>query len=97
VIAAASLVPRLTERLAADLPELFTGPDPRGAVLTVAEVKGLEFDDVVLAEPADLLGESDRGASDIYVALTRATQRLVVVHADPLPPMLSAFEATISS
>jgi DNA helicase IV len=57
-------------------------------VLPVSGAKGLEFDAVVLVEPAEVLAESPRGANDVYVALTRATQRLTVVHAAPLPPML---------
>jgi UvrD-like helicase C-terminal domain len=57
-------------------------------VLPVSAAKGLEFDAVVVVEPAELLTESPRGRNDLYVALTRATQRLAVVHAEPLPPML---------
>ena len=57
-------------------------------VLPVSAAKGLEFDAVVLVEPAELLAESPRGRNDLYVALTRATQRLTVVHAAPLPPEL---------
>lgn len=57
-------------------------------VLTVAQAKGLEFDSVVVVDPAGILAESPRGASDLYVALTRATQRLGVVHTGDLPPML---------
>jgi DNA helicase IV len=60
------------------------------AVLTVAGVKGLEFDTVVLLEPAAILRESSRGANDLYVAVTRPTQRLRVLHAEPLPPGLDA-------
>jgi superfamily I DNA/RNA helicase len=59
---------------------------PRVSVLSVSEAKGLEFDSVVLVEPAEVLAASPRGANDLYVALTRATQRLHVVHAAPLPP-----------
>jgi DNA helicase IV len=57
-------------------------------VLPIAKAKGLEFDAVVLVEPAEVLAESPRGANDLYVALTRATQRLAVVHAEPLPEVL---------
>jgi DNA helicase IV len=57
-------------------------------VLPIAAAKGLEFDAVVLVEPAEVLAESPRGANDLYVALTRATQRLAVVHAGELPAML---------
>ena len=59
------------------------------SVLTVAAAKGLEFDAVVLVEPSDILDESPRGANDLYVALTRPTQRLHVVHARALPAGLA--------
>ncbi len=62
--------------------------DARIAVLTVAESKGLEFDSVVLVDPAGIVAESPRGIADLYVALTRATQRLGVVHSGDLPAML---------
>jgi superfamily I DNA/RNA helicase len=58
----------------------------RVAVLTVAQAKGLEFDGVVLLEPAAIAAGSERGGNDLYVAITRATQRLHVLHAAPLPP-----------
>ena len=57
-------------------------------VLPVSAAKGLEFDAVVLVDPAELVAESPRGLNDLYVALTRATQRLTVVHRAPLPPVL---------
>ncbi|MFE3796770.1 AAA family ATPase [Nocardia tengchongensis] len=57
-------------------------------VLTVHDVKGLEFDAVILAEPHRILNESPRGLNDLYVALTRATQRLAVVHSEDLPEVL---------
>jgi hypothetical protein len=59
------------------------------AVLTVAEAKGLEFDAVVVLDPASILTGSRRGPSDLYVALTRATTRLGVVHPGELPPVLA--------
>ncbi|MGW4474147.1 HelD family protein [Nonomuraea sp. NPDC004354] len=62
--------------------------DAAVAVLGVTEAKGLEFDSVIVAEPGQILGQSPRGASDLYVALTRATQRLGVVHEGPLPEPL---------
>ncbi|WP_433724863.1 HelD family protein [Nocardia sp. CA-129566] len=61
-------------------------------VLTVHEVKGLEFDAVYLVEPHGILDESPRGLNDLYVALTRATQRLTVVHTAELPPVLGALD-----
>jgi DNA helicase IV len=57
----------------------------RVAVLTVPQAKGLEFDGVVLLEPAAIASESVRGLNDLYVAITRATQRLHVLHTAPLP------------
>jgi DNA helicase IV len=62
--------------------------DARIAVLTVAEAKGLEFDSVLIVDPAGIVADSPRGAADLYVALTRATQRLGVVHGGDLPSML---------
>jgi hypothetical protein len=62
------------------------------AVLTVTQARGLEFDAVVLVEPAAILAESPRGANNLFVALTRATQRLGVVHTTPLPAALSRLE-----
>lgn len=62
--------------------------DERICVLTVGECKGLEFDRTVVVEPAAIVGQTARGLSDLYVALTRATQDLVVVHAEPLPDVL---------
>nr|WP_181448542.1 ATP-binding domain-containing protein [Nonomuraea aridisoli] len=58
------------------------------AVLGVADAKGLEFDSVIVAEPDLIAAQSPRGPSDLYVALTRATQRLGVVHERPLSDAL---------
>ncbi|GAA5157244.1 AAA family ATPase [Pseudonocardia eucalypti] len=46
------------------------------------EAKGLEYDAVVLVEPAELIAESSTGKRALYVALTRATQRLTVLASD---------------
>jgi superfamily I DNA/RNA helicase len=58
------------------------------AVMGVADAKGLEFDSVIVAEPDLRAAQSPRGPSDLYVALTRATQRLGIVHGRPLSPAL---------
>ena len=81
---------RLAKELAAALPESTVSDrssplDGLVAVLAVAETKGLEFDGVIVVEPAVIVSESERGLSDLYVALTRATRRLAVVHTEPLP------------
>jgi hypothetical protein len=59
------------------------------SVLGVNEAKGLEFDSVVVVEPAAIAEASARGLSDLYVALTRTTNRLGVIHARPLPASLA--------
>ena len=58
------------------------------AVLTALDSKGLEFDHVVVVEPSQLVAPDRSGLRLLYVVLTRATRRLVVVHADPLPEAL---------
>jgi DNA helicase IV len=63
-------------------------------VTTVQQVKGLEFDTVVVVEPAQLVAQSARGVNDLYVALTRPTQRLLVLHSEPLPAGLTALAET---
>jgi len=63
------------------------------AVLPIGIVKGLEFDAVVVVEPAELVEEAE-GLRALYVALTRATRSLVVVHAQPLPPALARVVST---
>ena len=52
-------------------------------------VKGLEFDHVVLVEPAEVAAWGLHGLRLLYVALTRAVSTLAVVHAGDLPPELS--------
>ena len=82
----APLRERLVGEPAADAPDVDLSAPV--VVLPVNSAKGLEFDAVVVVEPAELLAESPHGANDLYVALTRSTQRLAVVHAQPLPAML---------
>jgi DNA helicase IV len=88
VIAPARLLPELPGRTEAAFDELavpFQTLTPRAA-------KGLEFDRVVLVEPAAIAAEGSQrieGLRALYVALTRATKTLVVVYAKPLPPELS--------
>ena len=57
-------------------------------ILTPRQAKGLEFDHVVVVEPAAMADDGDRGLRELYVALTRPTKTLVVVHARPLPEPL---------
>jgi DNA helicase IV len=70
------------------------GPDTANKLmlLEVRAAKGLEFDVVIVVDPQGILDASARGANDLYVALTRATTRAIVVHPGPLPPILSRLE-----
>lgn len=54
-------------------------------ILPVSVCKGLEFDAVVLCEPGAIVAESTRGHRLLYVAMTRCTQQLHIVHQQPLP------------
>ncbi len=65
-----------------------TDLDSRVVVLTVRQAKGLEFDSVIIVEPGQIVEESPRGLNDLYVALTRATQRLGVLHTGSVPRAL---------
>jgi DNA helicase IV len=65
--------------------------DTRLALVPASAVKGLEFDQVVLVEPADIADPSlgPAGLRRLYTALTRAVLGLTVVHAKPLPAALA--------
>jgi hypothetical protein len=65
--------------------------DTRIPVLTPREAKGMEFDHVIVVEPAQIVEESvgGQGLRELYVALTRPTTSLVVVHDRPLPAELA--------
>jgi DNA helicase IV len=62
-----------------------TGLEQGITVVPVSVVKGLELDGVVVVEPAAIVDEEQQGLRALYVALTRSTRRLTVVHARPLP------------
>ena len=68
------------------------GPPGVPGTVPPAETKGLEFDSVLVVDPQRILASGPRGAAELYVALTRATQRLGVLHRDPLPQALSGLE-----
>ncbi|GAA2289829.1 AAA family ATPase [Streptomyces atrovirens] len=84
----AVIAPRELHRvLAARLDGVTAGAEPDLAhavvLLDPRQAKGLEFDSVLVVEPGRY------GTSDLYVALTRATQRLGVLHTEPLPKPLA--------
>jgi DNA helicase IV len=64
--------------------------DTRIAVLTPREAKGMEFDHVIVVEPDRIVREAveGQGLRELYVALTRPTTTLVLVHSRPLPAEL---------
>jgi DNA helicase IV len=95
VIAPPPLVARITAALTDKLPHGRVGHgdqalDHAVAVLTPAQAKGLEFDVAVVVEPATIMEAGSRGTHDLYVALTRPTKELVVVHNRPLPAGMAA-------
>ena len=68
------------------------------ALLAVDQAKGLEFDSVVLVEPAGIIAEGTpaTGRRALYVAMTRTNRRLHIVHVDPLPPELVEADARMA-
>ncbi|WP_181794640.1 UvrD-helicase domain-containing protein [Streptomyces sp. WELS2] len=89
----AVIAPRdLHRALAARLDGVTAGTEPdltrTVVLLDPRQAKGLEFDSVLVVEPAAY------GTSDLYVALTRATQHLGVLHTGTLPAGLTPAAAT---
>jgi DNA helicase IV len=76
VVATAADATRLRERI---------GADPRLLVLDTWQAKGMEFDGCLVVSPEHIATESAAGLRSLYVAITRATQRLVVVTAADRP------------
>jgi DNA helicase IV len=93
VIVPSSRLAELTAAVAEAVPDVISAEAPDldrpVVVLSVAQTKGLEFDAVLVADPHRILTDSPRGLNDLYVAITRATQRLGVVHENDLPKVLS--------
>jgi len=89
VIAAEATSDRIAAALRAAGIEVATDDDEaRVTVLPATLAKGLEYDHVVVAEPAEIVEAEPRGLNRLYVVLTRAVSRLSVVHARPLPTPL---------
>ncbi len=65
-----------------------TGLDAGVTVVPSSVVKGLELDGVVVVEPTGIVDSIEHGLRALYVALTRSTQRLTIVHAAELPEAL---------
>ena len=92
VIAAGAEVARVRALLAADGINTAEADDPqadaRVAVVPTSLAKGLEYDHVIVVEPAAIVAAEPRGLHRLYVVLTRAVSRLTVLHARPLPDPL---------
>ncbi|HUZ37915.1 MAG TPA: ATP-binding domain-containing protein [Streptosporangiaceae bacterium] len=93
VIVPGSRLTELTAAVAEAVPDVISAEAPDldrpVVVLSVTQAKGLEFDAVLVADPHRILADSPRGLNDLYVAITRATQHLGVVHENDLPKVLS--------
>ncbi len=89
VIAADQRVPELSRLLTEGgvRHALLDGAEPSGrlTLVPVTLAKGLEFDHVIVVEPAAIARAEARGLQRLYVALTRAVSRLTVLHTEPLP------------
>jgi len=92
VIAADEQIPALDAVLrAAAVPHAVLDGAVAAELITLVPVtlaKGLEFDQVIVYEPAQITRAEARGLHRLYVALTRAVSRLTVLHAEPLPELL---------
>ncbi|WP_319459711.1 AAA family ATPase [Micromonospora sp. RTP1Z1] len=93
VIAADDAVDRLRAALADAGVETASAEDvataARVTVVPATLVKGLEYDHVVVVEPAAIVAAEPRGLHRLYVVLTRAVSRLSVLHTAPLPDPLA--------
>ena len=70
------------------------GPPGMPGTVPASQTKGLEFDAVLVVEPERIIASGPRGAAELYVALTRATQRLGILHLGPLSQALSGLAET---
>jgi DNA helicase IV len=93
VIAADAAIPRLSAALrAAGVDGGAAEDEERVTLLPAALAKGLEYDHVIVVEPAEIVAAEPRGLHRLYVVLTRAVSRLAIVHREPLPGPLAMAE-----
>jgi len=96
----ATRLAELGQAVRAQVPDAAVGEEPelssQVVVLSVAQAKGLEFDSVFVVDPHRILADSPRGAGDLYVALTRATQHLGVLHSGQPPAVLARMRPRIT-
>ncbi|QGK70819.1 AAA family ATPase [Allosaccharopolyspora coralli] len=94
VLVPSALHDEIGDWLESEVDSLVLGRTPEdlessAVLLTVEQAKGLEFDSVVVVDPEAMLADSPHGTNDLYVALTRSTQRLGIVHTGTLPEALT--------
>jgi len=91
VICAADTVDAVRQALAKFQPTTLDDDDPdsRLTVVPATLAKGLEYDHVVVVEPAAIVEAEPRGLHRLYVVLTRAVTTLTVLHDRPLPAPLT--------
>ncbi|HSJ60490.1 MAG TPA: AAA family ATPase [Jiangellaceae bacterium] len=90
VISADDQVAEVAGRLAGlDFAHIADEVDGRLTLVPASLAKGLEFDHVVVLEPARIVAAETRGLRRLYVVLTRAVSSLTVVHSEPMPEPLA--------
>ncbi|MGX1757843.1 HelD family protein [Streptomyces lydicus] len=67
------------------------------SVLAAAQAKGMEYDHVLVVEPATIADRGPAGQRQLYIALTRSTQSLTVLHTSALPDILTHPDATLDA
>lgn len=94
IVPDAAVPAHAAELAAAGLEHAVLGPDSDGSarllVIPATLAKGLEYDHVIVAEPAAIAAAEERGLARLYVVLTRAVTSLTVLHRDDLPAELAA-------
>lgn len=80
-----------------DMASDYAADDEQTMIATVSDIKGLEFDEVVLVNPQAIVAASPQGLNDLYVAMTRATQGLTLVVSDDTLESAPTAEAIVDS
>ncbi|HEX6329331.1 MAG TPA: AAA family ATPase [Jiangellaceae bacterium] len=94
VISADDQVAEVADRLdGLDFAHIADEVDGRLTLVPASLAKGLEFDHVVVIEPARIVAAETRGLRRLYVVLTRAVSSLTVVHSEPMPEPLALTNA----
>ena len=86
------LIDRLAELDGVTVADGPSALDSPVVLMTPAQSKGLEFDAVLVVEPREIVAAHSRGMNDLYVALTRATKSLGVIHSGELPELLEGLD-----